>query len=143
MALGARPTDVLRMVTAEGIELAILGVLFGVIASLGLGRLVASRLYGVTATDPLILASAVMLMLLVTAAACAVPALRAARIDPVRAPAERVAARVLASLKFVATGNVNVKTFDVNHSSGRSRIESRALRVGGGTLGGSSNFTRN
>lgn len=50
-----------------------------------MGRLVASRLYGVTATDPLILASAAMLMLLVTAAACAVPALRAARIDPERA----------------------------------------------------------
>ena len=44
MALGARPADVLRMVTAEGIELAILGVLFAVIASLGLGRLIASRL---------------------------------------------------------------------------------------------------
>jgi ABC-type antimicrobial peptide transport system permease subunit len=73
------------MVTAEGIKLAILGVLFGVIASLGLGRLITSRLYGVTATDPLILASAAMLMLLVTAAACAVPALRAARIAPVRA----------------------------------------------------------
>jgi len=85
MALGARPADVLRMVTAEGVKLAILGVLFGVIASLGLGRLIASRLYGVTATDPLILASSAMLMLLVTAAACAVPALRAARIDPVRA----------------------------------------------------------
>ena len=85
MALGARPADVLRMVTAEGIKLAIIGVLFGVIASLGLGRLIASRLYGVTATDPLILASAATLMLLVTAAACAVPALRAARIDPVRA----------------------------------------------------------
>ncbi|HEV3197062.1 MAG TPA: ABC transporter permease [Bryobacteraceae bacterium] len=85
MALGARPADVLRMVTAEGIGLAILGVLFGVIASLGLGRLIASRLYGVAAADPLILASAAMLMLLVTAAACAAPAVRAARIDPVQA----------------------------------------------------------
>jgi len=85
MALGARPADVLRMVTVEGIGLAILGVLFGVVASLGLGRLIASRLYGVTATDPLILSSAAMLMLLVAAAACTVPALRAARIDPVRA----------------------------------------------------------
>jgi macrolide transport system ATP-binding/permease protein len=85
MALGARPADVLRMVTVEGIGLAILGVLFGVIASLGLGRLIASRLYGVTATDPLILSSAAMLMLLVTAAACTVPALRAESIDPVRA----------------------------------------------------------
>jgi len=85
MALGARPTDVLKMVTAEGIGLASLGVLFGVIASLGLGRVIASRLYGVAATDPVILASAAALMLLVTIVACAVPAFRAARIDPVLA----------------------------------------------------------
>ena len=52
MALGARPLDVLWMVTGQGLRLASAGVVTGLIASLALGRLIASRLYGVTAADP-------------------------------------------------------------------------------------------
>uniref|UniRef100_Q02D62 Permease n=1 Tax=Solibacter usitatus (strain Ellin6076) TaxID=234267 RepID=Q02D62_SOLUE len=82
MALGARPVDVLRMVTRQGVALAAAGVAFGMIASLAAGRVLASRLYGVAATDPLTLAGGSVLLLLVAAAASTGPAMRAASVAP-------------------------------------------------------------
>jgi len=82
MALGAGPADVLRMVTGQGVALAAVGVAFGIIASLAAGRVLASRLYGVAATDPLTLAAGSALVLLVAAAASAGPAMRAASVAP-------------------------------------------------------------
>ena len=82
MALGARPADVLWMVTGEGLGLAAAGLVCGVAGSLAVGRILASRLFGVTASDPITLTGVTLLLLLVAAAACAVPAFRAARIDP-------------------------------------------------------------
>ena len=82
MALGARPADVLRMVTGQGVALAAVGVAFGLAASLAAGRVLASRLYGVTATDFLTLAAGSLLVLLVAAAASAGPAMRAASVAP-------------------------------------------------------------
>ena len=82
MALGARPADILRMVTGQGVALAALGVVFGMMASLAAGRVLASRLYGVTATDPLTLAAGSVLLMLVAAAASAGPAMRAASVAP-------------------------------------------------------------
>jgi len=83
MALGARPADVLWMVTGQGLALAAAGLVCGVAGSLAAGRILASRLFGVTAYDPMTLAAVTLLLLVVAAAACAIPAFRAARIDPV------------------------------------------------------------
>ena len=82
MALGARPADVLRMVTRQGVALAAVGVAFGMVASLAAGQVLRSRQYGVAATDPLTLAAGSVLVLLVAAAASAGPAMRAASLAP-------------------------------------------------------------
>jgi len=82
MALGARPADVLRMVTGQGVALAAIGVVFGILASLAAGRVLASRLYGVAATDPFTLAAGSVMVLLIAAAASAGPAMRAASVAP-------------------------------------------------------------
>ncbi|HEX3157323.1 MAG TPA: hypothetical protein VHQ45_02305, partial [Gemmatimonadaceae bacterium] len=59
------------------------GVLLGVVASLGTGRLLSSLLHGVSAGDPVILGSAAATLTLVALAAAALPAWRASRVDPV------------------------------------------------------------
>lgn len=85
MALGARPADIIRMVTGEGAMLAGIGIAFGLAASLALGRLVSAQLYGITATDPLTFIGVAFLLALVAVAACAAPAIRASRTDPLEA----------------------------------------------------------
>jgi putative ABC transport system permease protein len=85
MALGASPVDVLRLVVADGVAMAGAGVVLGGIGAVALGRVLATRLYGVSAVDPLTFAAVACLLLGVAAAASIVPALRAARIDPLRA----------------------------------------------------------
>jgi putative ABC transport system permease protein len=85
MALGASPVDVLRLVVADGVGMAGAGVVLGGIGAVALGRVLATRLYGVSAVDPLTFAAVACLLLGVAAAASIVPALRAARIDPLRA----------------------------------------------------------
>jgi predicted permease len=83
IALGARQADVAKMILRRGIALTAVGLLVGVTASLALSRLIASQLFGVQPTDPVTLASVVLLMTAVAAAAAYVPARRAARVDPV------------------------------------------------------------
>ncbi len=85
MAIGALPSDVLRMVVSRGVALAILGVGMGVAGSLMLSRILSSMLYGVSATNPLTLVAVSIAMLAVAALASFVPAWRATRVDPVRA----------------------------------------------------------
>ena len=82
MALGAMPGDVLKQVVVEGLRLAVIGALAGLVAALGLTRFMRSLLYGVGPGDPLTYAAVALLLLIVALAACALPALRAARIDP-------------------------------------------------------------
>jgi len=82
LALGATPFSVLRMVLRESLWLALGGVALGVPASLAVTRLISSRLFGVSPTDPLTLALAVLLMLMVAACAALHPARRAASVDP-------------------------------------------------------------
>jgi predicted permease len=84
-ALGAKPRDVLWLVLGEGQKLAVAGVALGLLASLFLTRLIANILYGISAHDPLTLASIAMLLIIVTLAACYVPARRALRVDPATA----------------------------------------------------------
>ena len=82
MALGARGADVLRGVLAEGIRLAAVGAAAGLLISLAVVRLLQGLLYGVGPHDPAAFLGAPAVLGLVTLAACAVPAWRAARVDP-------------------------------------------------------------
>ncbi len=82
MALGARAFDVLRMVLREGLQLSLIGVACGIAAALALAQLLASFLYGVSATDPLTYALVAIALSLTAALASLLPALRATRVDP-------------------------------------------------------------
>jgi putative ABC transport system permease protein len=83
MALGARPADVLGMVLGYAGRLAAIGIVLGAAGAYGLTRLMASLLYGVGATDPVSFVATAALLVAVAFAACAVPAWRAMRVDPV------------------------------------------------------------
>ena len=82
MALGAQPGGVLRLVMRESMILVVAGAVLGIGGALAAGRFVASQLYGVTALDPISFVGATIALLLVGAAAAAIPARRAARVDP-------------------------------------------------------------
>jgi predicted permease len=82
IALGAQRSDVLRLVIGHGARMALLGVAIGVGTALGLTRLMANQLFGVSGYDPLTFAGVAMLLTLVAIAACYVPARRAMRVDP-------------------------------------------------------------
>ncbi|MGB6719108.1 MAG: ABC transporter permease, partial [Candidatus Acidiferrales bacterium] len=82
MALGARGADVLRLVLGHGMHFILIGVAVGVGGALALTRLLATMLFGVSATDPLTFAGVAILLTLVSLAACYIPARRAMRVDP-------------------------------------------------------------
>ena len=85
MALGAEQADVSLMVVRQGMVLAGTGVLVGLAAAAGLTRLMGSLLYGVEATDPATFGSVAILLGAVALIASYLPALRAAKTDPVEA----------------------------------------------------------
>jgi len=85
MALGAGRADVLGMVMWMGLQLVGLGVGVGLLASLGVSRVIASQLSGVSPRDPLTLCAVVGVLLVVGCAACYFPARRATRVDPMAA----------------------------------------------------------
>jgi len=70
------------MVLREGLTLAIGGIVFGLAASAATGQLLRGLLFGVTTSDPRLLALGSILMLIVAALAALIPARRAARVDP-------------------------------------------------------------
>ena len=83
MALGAGASDVIRMVVREGMMLAGAGILSGIVLALALGRAAVTLLYGVAPHDPRTFAAVVSILGLVALAASVIPALRAARVDPI------------------------------------------------------------
>jgi len=85
MALGSQRGGIARLVLAASAKTALLGCVLGVAGSLAVSRLVSAFLFGVSATDPLVYGAAVVLMMGMALAASAVPALRAASADPVKA----------------------------------------------------------
>ncbi len=82
MAVGAEPAAVLRLVLGQGLKMAAIGVAAGGTIALWATKVVAGTLYGVGTTDPVTYLGAAALLLAVSAAANAAPALRAARVDP-------------------------------------------------------------
>jgi predicted permease len=82
VALGARSEDVLRLVLRQGAMLALAGIVVGAVAALGLTRLIAGLLYGVSATDPVSFVAVMALLTFVALLASFIPARRASRLDP-------------------------------------------------------------
>jgi putative ABC transport system permease protein len=82
IALGAQSGNIMTLVLKQGIKLAALGVLLGLVGAVGLTRWLASLLYGVSATDPLTFAVIVLLPMAVAVVACWIPARRATKVDP-------------------------------------------------------------
>ncbi len=82
-ALGAARQDLLGLVIKQGMWLAGIGLFVGVVSSLGFTQFLKGMLYGVTALDPIVMASVTMLLAIVAFVACWFPARRAARVDPV------------------------------------------------------------
>jgi ABC-type antimicrobial peptide transport system permease subunit len=83
MALGAHRSDVLRLILGEGLKLVLAGAALGILFALIATRFIATMIYGVSATDPLIFLSVITLLVVVSLAACYVPARRAMRVDPI------------------------------------------------------------
>jgi putative ABC transport system permease protein len=82
MALGAQTRDVLRLVVGEGMILALLGVVIGLVMTFAFTRLMASLLFGVSVSDPLTFAAIAALLFGVALLACWIPARRATDVDP-------------------------------------------------------------
>src|SRR6185503_16061657 len=85
IALGAKPASILRMVVKRGMALAGVGVIVGLAAALALTSVLTSLLYGVTRFDPVTFSVVPAILAAVALVACAIPAGRAASVDPVRA----------------------------------------------------------
>jgi len=83
VALGASASDVLRMIVGEGMRIALIGVGIGIVAALGLTRLITKIIYGVSANDPLTFIGVAVLLSGVALIACYIPARRAMRVDPI------------------------------------------------------------
>jgi predicted permease len=85
MAMGAKPADILGLVFRHGFVLAAIGLAIGIAASMALCRILQNLLFGIQAMDSVSFLAASTIVLMVAGLACAVPALRAMRIDPAMA----------------------------------------------------------
>lgn len=85
LALGATPRSVFFLVMRQGATLGLLGAAFGLGLAYFSGKIISNRVYAIRASDPLILASAALLMTAITVLATTIPALRAARVSPTNA----------------------------------------------------------
>ena len=85
MAMGAASTDILRLVMAQGLRLAMTGIAIGCALAYALAQLLRGMLFAVAPADPVVFVAVPLALLATIAAAAAVPALRAARVDPMQA----------------------------------------------------------
>lgn len=85
MAIGACPADVRSMVLAQGLRMTLIGLLPGLLGAVLVARLLSSQLFGVSSTDPLTWIGVCVFLLAAATAACYLPALRAARVNPMEA----------------------------------------------------------
>ena len=83
MALGSTPADVMRLVLKEGLGLTAAGLAIGFLFAIGIGRVVGSMLYEVNPFDPLVFATAPLLLAFAALAACYLPARRATKVAPI------------------------------------------------------------
>jgi len=83
MALGAKRTDVLRMVVRQGMTMTLIGLALGLVGVVALSRVMVGLLYGVSPTDPLTFMGVSIVLLVVALLACLIPARRATRVDPI------------------------------------------------------------
>ncbi len=89
MALGAMRTQVVRQFLSQGLRVSMLGCMVGLALAAASGRVLSGMLYGVSLTDVATLGSVVVMVLLVSVIASLLPALRAARVEPMQAAAEK------------------------------------------------------
>ncbi len=82
MALGAQSADVLKLIVSQGMKPVIIGLLTGLAAALGLGRLIETQLYQTSAHNPALLFGTLLLLGLAALLACLVPARRASLLNP-------------------------------------------------------------
>jgi putative ABC transport system permease protein len=85
LAIGAQPRQVLLLVLRQGLSITVIGVLLGLAAAFALTRLLSGLLFGVAAVDVSTFAMMSVLLVLVSIAACYLPARRAMKIDPLQA----------------------------------------------------------
>lgn len=84
MAIGATPSDVMRLILLSGARIWGLGIGAGLVGAVALRRIVASQLYGVSATDPSIFAGAAFVLGMVALLATSIPAIRSTRVEPAK-----------------------------------------------------------
>jgi ABC-type antimicrobial peptide transport system permease subunit len=82
MAIGATQNDIVRLILQDGSKLVLCGLVAGLLVTLASSRVVGSFLFGVSTRDPLTLLSVAPILACVALIACAIPARRAARVDP-------------------------------------------------------------
>ncbi|MHB8755749.1 MAG: ABC transporter permease [Candidatus Acidiferrales bacterium] len=85
LALGAQPSDVVRMIVRQGVQLALIGIGIGLVATYAVIRVLSGSMFGIKSLDPLSTAFAALLLFIVAFLACYIPARRATRVDPVQA----------------------------------------------------------
>ena len=85
MALGAQTRDVLRLIINQGMKPVVIGLAIGIVAAFGLGRLLSSQLFEVSANNPALLGCATIILAAIALLACLLPARRATLVDPVQA----------------------------------------------------------
>lgn len=94
IALGAQSSNIIRLVVRQGLKLVLIGLMLGMVMALLLVRFIESVLYGISGSDPITLATAVLILALAAALACLLPALRATRVNPITALREQGASRM-------------------------------------------------
>jgi putative ABC transport system permease protein len=82
MALGARRSDVMKMVMRQGLRLTTVGLLIGLAAAFGVARLLSPLLYGISANDPATMTAVAVGLAAIALMACYLPAKKAMKVDP-------------------------------------------------------------